>query len=45
VNGTPTFFIDGREIVGAQPTESFVSVIDQELAKSGDHNKKTAAAD
>ena len=44
VNGTPTFFIDGREIVGAQPTENFVSIIDQELAKNGDHNKKTAAA-
>jgi protein-disulfide isomerase len=45
VNGTPTFFIDGREVVGAQPPESFVSIIDQELAKNGDHNKKTAAAD
>jgi protein-disulfide isomerase len=46
VNGTPTFFIDGREIVGAQPPENFVSIIDQELAKNGgDHNKKTAAAD
>ncbi len=45
VTGTPTFFIDGREIVGAQPTDNFVSIIDQELAKSGDHNKKTASAD
>ena len=46
LNGTPTFFIDGREIVGAQPPENFVSIIDQELAKNGgDHNKKTAAAD
>jgi protein-disulfide isomerase len=45
VSGTPTFFIDGREVVGAQPTENFVSIIDQELAKDGDHNKKTAAAD
>jgi len=44
VNGTPTFFIDGREVVGAQPTENFVSIIDQELAKNGDHNKKTASA-
>src|ERR1700730_10206308 len=40
VNGTPTFFIDGREIVGAQPPENFVSIIVQELAKNGgDHNK------
>ena len=45
VSGTPTFFIDGREVVGAQPTENFVSIMNQELAKDGDHNKKTAAAD
>jgi protein-disulfide isomerase len=45
VNGTPTFFIDGQEVVGAQPTESFTSIIDKELAKNGDHNKKTAAAE
>jgi protein-disulfide isomerase len=46
VNGTPTFFIDGREVVGAQPTESFTSIIDEELAKNGAHgNKKTASAD
>lgn len=45
VTGTPTFFIDGREIVGAEPTENFENIIDQELAKNGDHNKKTAAAE
>ncbi len=45
VNGTPTFFIDGRELVGAQPPESFESIIDQELAKTGAHGKKTAAAE
>ena len=33
VNGTPTFFINGRELVGAQPIESFQQVIDAELAK------------
>jgi protein-disulfide isomerase len=32
-NGTPTFFINGRQIVGAQPFEAFKTVIDQELAK------------
>jgi protein-disulfide isomerase len=45
VSGTPTFFIDGREIVGAQPAESFTSIIDQELAKNGGHDKKTASAE
>lgn len=45
VNGTPTFFIDGRELVGAQPTDQFVTIIDDELAKNAAHNKKTAAAD
>ncbi len=33
-NGTPTFFINGRQLVGAQPFESFKSVIDEELAKA-----------
>ena len=45
VSGTPTFFIDGREIVGAEPPENFETIIDEELAKNGDHNKKTAAAE
>jgi protein-disulfide isomerase len=49
VNGTPTFFINGREVVGAQPAENIEGIIDQELAKNGDQNKKksdkTAAAD
>jgi protein-disulfide isomerase len=33
-NGTPTFFINGREFVGAQPFESFKSVIDEEIKKA-----------
>jgi protein-disulfide isomerase len=33
-NGTPTFFINGRQVVGAQPIESFKTVIDDELAKA-----------
>lgn len=33
-NGTPTFFINGRKLVGAQPFESFKSVIDDELQKA-----------
>ena len=32
VNGTPTFFINGRKVVGAMPFESFKQVIDAELA-------------
>jgi protein-disulfide isomerase len=35
VNGTPTFFINGRMLVGAQPTEAFKRVIDEELKKKG----------
>ncbi len=33
VTGTPAFFINGRMISGAQPLESFVRVIDDELAR------------
>ncbi len=31
--GTPTFFINGWKLVGAQPKEAFKKLIDQELAK------------
>lgn len=34
VNGTPTFFINGTMLVGAQPFQSFKTIIDQELATS-----------
>jgi protein-disulfide isomerase len=34
-NGTPTFFINGRQLVGALPFDSFKSVIDEELSKAG----------
>ena len=33
VTGTPTIFIDGLPLVGAQPYSAFKAVIDQELAK------------
>lgn len=36
VSGTPTFFINGRRVVGAQPYEVFQGVIDEELASSED---------
>lgn len=32
--GTPTFFVNGRLLVGAQPFEVFQSVIEEELRKS-----------
>lgn len=34
VEGTPTIFVNGIKIVGAQPIDVFEKVIDQELAKS-----------
>jgi len=33
-NGTPTFFVNGRTLVGAQPFEAFKAAIDEELAKA-----------
>lgn len=33
VSGTPTFYINGRQLVGAQPFESFKTVIEEELKK------------
>ena len=33
VSGTPTFFINGISLVGAQPYDSFKTAIDTELAK------------
>lgn len=33
-NGVPSFYINGRELVGAQPAETFAALIDEELAKA-----------
>ena len=33
VQSTPTIFVNGRAVVGAQPFEAFQSVIDEELAR------------
>jgi protein-disulfide isomerase len=33
LTGTPTFFINGREISGNQPSETFEAIIDEELAR------------
>ncbi|MBZ0320678.1 MAG: DsbA family protein [Anaerolineae bacterium] len=35
INGTPTFFINGKEIVGAQPIELFMDEIDTQLMALG----------
>jgi len=35
VQSTPTFFINGTQLVGAQPFETFQSMIEAELAKAG----------
>ena len=35
IQGTPTFFINGRILVGAQPLEAFEQLIEEELAKTG----------
>jgi protein-disulfide isomerase len=40
VQGTPNFFINGRQVVGAQPYEEFKKVVDQEIASA---NKLLAA--
>ena len=34
VTGTPTFFINGRELVGAQPAPKFNEVINEEIARA-----------
>jgi protein-disulfide isomerase len=31
--GTPTFFVNGERVVGAQPFESFKAVIDRAIAR------------
>jgi protein-disulfide isomerase len=35
ITGTPAFFINGRELSGAQPIEVFVKMIDEELQSAG----------
>ena len=34
VTGTPTFFVNGRPLVGAQPLDAFIRVIDDEVARA-----------
>ncbi|MDK3161455.1 DsbA family protein [Kamptonema cortianum] len=35
--GTPTFFINGRPLIGAQPFATFAAMIDEELATAGNN--------
>lgn len=44
-SGTPHFFINGRRLVGAQPTEKFVKIIDEEIKKAQDIVAKGTPAD
>ena len=32
VDGTPTFFVNGTPLIGAQPIEAFTAAIDKALA-------------
>ena len=36
VNATPGFFVNGRYVAGAVPTENFVAIIDEELKKANE---------
>jgi len=44
LSGTPSFFINGRLIVGAQPYEGFAQVIDEELERTASAPTQAAAA-
>ncbi len=43
VSGTPTFFVNGRMLVGAQPYDVFADYIDEELAAAGIENAQPPA--
>jgi protein-disulfide isomerase len=43
VTGTPTFFINGRMLVGNLPFDKFAQVIDEELARARTHTPVSAA--
>jgi protein-disulfide isomerase len=44
-NGTPTLFVNCRQIVGAQPYERFKQLVDEELRKADDLVKKGVKVD
>ena len=41
VTGTPTFFVNGRPLVGAQPLDAFIRVIDDEVARGSSAGSKS----
>jgi protein-disulfide isomerase len=41
VTGTPTFFVNGRPLVGAQPLDAFTRVIDDEVARGSSAGSKS----
>ena len=43
VGATPSFFINGRFMSGAFPTDNFVTLVDEELGKAKDRTKKGTA--
>jgi protein-disulfide isomerase len=43
VTATPTFFVNGRQILGAQPPDRFDEIIDEELAQQKTTNKQSSA--
>ena len=44
-NGTPTLFVNCRQIVGAQPYDRFKQVVDEEIGKADDLVKKGVKVD
>ncbi|HTP50781.1 MAG TPA: thioredoxin domain-containing protein [Anaeromyxobacteraceae bacterium] len=44
-NGTPTLFVNCRQIVGAQPYESFKKMVDEEMAKADQMQKQGVKVD
>jgi len=44
-NGTPTLFVNCRQIVGAQPYENFKKMVDEELAKADQMQKQGVKLD
>jgi protein-disulfide isomerase len=43
VTGTPTFFVNGRELVGVESEKNFSNVIEEELARATGSEKEAAA--
>jgi protein-disulfide isomerase len=43
ISGTPTFFINGRPIIGSEPMSVFASIVDEELARAEQARAKKPA--